>query len=356
MSQQQLLNQTVRHAVQVEGLKQSEVDKISEFLKQIDQLLRAKLSTGDELTEFSRARLNKMLKEVSDEIGAVFSSFYTGLFASLTAITAAEVAFEVASIANAAAATAALQPISPVLANVQRAVLVNPLSAQGIQGQLLESFVKNFTEVEQERLVGMIRQGVFAGSTNAEIIKSLRGTKAKNFKDGVLDISERNADAIVRTSIQHVSNQARNEVWKANKDIVIGVRIVATLDSRTSAVCRSLDGRVFKVTEGVRPPFHIRCRTTTVAVLDPKYAGKDVAKTRASEDGPVADQNYYEWLKSQPKAFQVSVLGKERAALLVDGGLSAERFAALQLDRNFKPLTLDQMRELEPTVFARANL
>jgi len=33
-----------------------------------------------------------------------------------------------------------------------------------------------------------------------------------------------------------------------------------------------------------------------------------------------------------------------------------EKFAALQLDRNFKPLTLDQMRELEPTVFARAGV
>lgn len=356
MSQQQLLDQTIRHAVQVEGLKQSEVNKISDFLKQIDQLLRAKLSAGDELTEFSRARLNKMLKEVSDEIGAVFSSFYTGLFASLTAITAAEVAFEVASIANAAASTAALQPISPVLANVQRAVLVNPLSAQGIQGKLLEDFVSGFSQTEQDRLIGVIRQGAFAGNTNAEIIKQLRGTKARNFKDGVIDISERNADAVVRTSIQHVSNQARNEVWKANKDIVIGVRIVATLDSRTSAVCRSLDGRVFKVTEGIRPPFHIRCRSTTVAVLDPKYAGKTVPRTRASQDGPVDDQSYYEWLKSQPVKFQESVLGADRSKLLRDGGLSAERFAALQLDRNFKPLTLDQMRELEPTVFARAGV
>lgn len=355
MSQQQLLDQTIRHAVQLEGLKQSEVNKIAKFLREIDQVLRAKLSIDDDLSAFSRTRLEQILADVSQATGAVFTSFYDDLLLSLGAIATAEAAFEVASIGR-VAATAAVQPIAPVIAQVQRAVLVNPLSAQGVQGKLLEPFIKDFSKVEKDRLVGAIRQGAFTGQTNAQIIRNIRGTKAANYSDGLLDVTSRNADAIVRTSIQHVSNQARNETWKANSDIVTGVRIVATLDSRTSPTCRSLDGRVFKLSEGVRPPFHIRCRTTTVAVLDPKYAGKDVPQQRASMNGQVDDQSYYQWLKSQPVKFQDSVLGADRSKLLRDGGLSADRFAALQLDRNFKPITLDEMRRLEPLVFEKAGL
>ncbi|MFP3663054.1 hypothetical protein SB768_31970, partial [Burkholderia sp. SIMBA_043] len=59
---------------------------------------------------------------------------------------------------------------------------------------------------------------------------------------------------------------------------------------------------------------------------------------------------------TQPAAFQDATLGPVRGKLFRDGGLTAERFAALQLDKNFKPLTLDQLKELEPLAFERARL
>jgi len=52
----------------------------------------------------------------------------------------------------------------------------------------------------------------------------------------------------------------------------------------------------------------------------------------------------------------VASLGPVRGKLFRDGGLTAERFAALQLDKNFKPLALDQLKELEPLAFERARL
>lgn len=45
-----------------------------------------------------------------------------------------------------------------------------------------------------------------------------------------------------------------------------------------------------------------------------------------------------------------------RGKLFRDGGLTPERFAAFQLDKNFKPLTLDQLKELEPVAFSKADL
>ena len=175
-------------------------------------------------------------------------------------------------------------------------------------------------------------------------------------QDGILQTTTRNAEAIVRTGVQQVANDARLEIAKQNIDIVIGEQIIATLDGRTSQVCRSLDGRVFKVGEGRRPPFHINCRSTFILVLDPKYRGKGNTDKRASYEGVTDNKSYYEWLKSQPKTFQDDALGKKRAALFRDGGLSADDFARLNLNKNFEPLTLDEMRAKNPTAFEKAGL
>ena len=45
-----------------------------------------------------------------------------------------------------------------------------------------------------------------------------------------------------------------------------------------------------------------------------------------------------------------------RAKLFREGGLTVERFAELQLDRNFAPLTLARMKVLEPLAFEQAGI
>jgi len=108
------------------------------------------------------------------------------------------------------------------------------------------------------------------------------------------------------------------------------------------------------------PPFHINCRTTITPItkLSAAFAkGATRASVGASGGAQVsASLSYYQWLKTQPAAFQDAALGPVRAKLFRDGGLTAERFASLQLDKNFKPLTLDQLKELEPLAFQRAGI
>jgi hypothetical protein len=69
-----------------------------------------------------------------------------------------------------------------------------------------------------------------------------------------------------------------------------------------------------------------------------------------------ASLDYYHWLQQQPASFQDVAIGPVRAKLFREGGLTMERFAEMQLDRNFAPLTLVQMRALEPLSFERAGL
>jgi hypothetical protein len=166
----------------------------------------------------------------------------------------------------------------------------------------------------------------------------------------------------VRTAVQHVSTVARETTLARNTDVLKGYEWVATLDKRTCPACRSLDGRQFKVgAKGPRTPLHIQCRCALMPVLLDKYAKLNRGATRASkgqEGGRQvpADLSYYDWLKTQPAAFQDEAIGPTRGQLFRDGGLSAKRFAELQIDKNFSPMTLEEMRSRNASAFKRAGL
>ncbi|WP_259456083.1 hypothetical protein [Moraxella catarrhalis] len=57
-------------------------------------------------------------------------------------------------------------------------------------------------------------------------------------------------------------------------------------------------------------------------------------------DGVVKNQSYYEWLKNQPKAYQVEVLGKKKAKLFQES--SVDEFK--EFDKNLRPMTLDEIK------------
>jgi SPP1 gp7 family putative phage head morphogenesis protein len=122
---------------------------------------------------------------------------------------------------------------------------------------------------------------------------------------------------LVRTSINQVANAASQQVYEANQDITKKYRYVATLDTRTSAICRALDGREFEYGKGPKPPQHFNCRSTTVAVVDYEGLGFDPppAGKRAAAGGMVpADQSYGQWLaRPENKARKIEALGKEKA-------------------------------------------
>tara|TARA_R110000850_G_scaffold275207_1_gene414159 strand:+ start:29214 stop:30281 length:1068 start_codon:yes stop_codon:yes gene_type:complete len=349
-----LIEAATRNAVMLERLKAGEVAKIEPFLQRIDRDLRLRLSR-DSLTEYSRRRLETLLTSIDAMLAKIQGEYTDQLMLDLADVAQYEAAFEARSLdqilVNVSAAV-------PTVAALRTAIDTRPLSVTGADGgKLLTSFIADWSQAERNRVTGAIRQGYVQGETNQQIINRIRGTKRLKYSDGILAIIKRDAEAVVRTGIQHVASVARFETWNANSDVVTGYRIIATLDSRTSTQCRSLDQRTFQLGRGPMPPFHIRCRTTTAAELDARFDFLKEGATRSSQDGYVpADETYYSWLKRQPSDFQDVALGPTRAKLFRDGGLSAERFAELQLDRTFKPLTLEQMKALEPTAFSAAGI
>ncbi|WP_113674556.1 minor capsid protein [Vallitalea guaymasensis] len=88
-----------------------------------------------------------------------------------------------------------------------------------------------------------------------------------------MNTSKSNAGRLVMTESAYFSSVSQKDAF--NELDVERFEIVATLDSRTSEICQSLDGHVFDMNTfeaGVTaPPFHPWCRTTTVPYFDDEF-------------------------------------------------------------------------------------
>ena len=102
------------------------------------------------------------------------------------------------------------------------------------------------------------------------------------------------AETLIRTETNNFHAQADVRAYEAAG--VEEYEFVATLDSHTSEICASLDGKHFPIKEaktGVNyPPMHPRCRSTTV-----EYDPEDAADWAASGQPMPENMTYEEWAK-----------------------------------------------------------
>lgn len=328
-----MIDEMIRRTILIESLKAHYAKDFEPFVKRIDELLRLEL-TDQELIQMNAKKLNEWLRNNKDNISEILSEFADVTLVNIDEFVADEMVFT----ANVLGGITATKTIMPKLSKAS--YLDVPLPT----GQLADEVLKKFTTDESDRIINAVRRGIFEGKTNSQILQVVRGTRKNRFNDGIISTSTRNANAIVRTLIAHSATEARMAVGKANGDILEDkIQILAVLDGRTSNICRAKDWQVFPFERQYLPPFHINCRSTWVFIV--KDSGTGVGK-RASQNGAVKAQSYYDWLKTQPQDFQDEVLGKSRAELFRSGGLTAEQFRSLQLDKNFKPRTLKEIQEI----------
>jgi SPP1 gp7 family putative phage head morphogenesis protein len=235
-------------------------------------------------------------------------------------------------------------------------------------GKVVEKAFRGLAESQAERFGQIVRQGLLTGEPTPEIARRLKGRleragdielefgqRAKSVKQLQLaggeltKMANHQVMTIVRTSVNQVSNAASQQVYEANQDVTQKYRYVATLDTRTSAICRALDGREFEYGKGPKPPQHFNCRSTTVPVVDYEGLGLTPPKPgrRASMDGPVpADQSYGQWLSKQSKATQADVLGSEKVAYFtrLSNKYGPKDAIAKMVRDDGSELTLEQLR------------
>lgn len=417
---EQLFDRAVRHQVDVRRYTQGELRRMINYLERMDQdtasLLRDRLpkvgvesgtpvnpNTG--MTKAQRDRYEQLLADIRELRRAAVREMQGAFQGDMLELVKVEADFEQKLIQGAI-------PIAEVTAaGVTAAQVRSVVFKQPFQGKLLKEWFDGLDREDGARIKAAVTDGFVQGRTNDDIVRSIVGTRAAQYSDGVAGITRRAAQGIVRTAINAYATGSREAVWEENRDIIIGLRWTSILDGRTSAICRSRDGMVTPiggrsvpagvrklVPAGARPPAHINCRSTMVPVLDwEEMAGnrpyvtdtrtrrqreidfRARAKERAGRDkwkqlsekqrrdlirdqrkewsqeaiGRVpAETTYGEWLGKQPTGFQNEVLGVKKAQLFRKGGLKMEQFT----DRAGNELTLDQLRSRYPDAFEEAGV
>lgn len=335
------VHQATLHSVMLERLKAAEVRDFQKLIPLLEQQIDALLVRlqGTSLSQLTRGQVNAELRLLRDAQQQALAGALDKLDKRLRLLAEYEAGFEAATLRELAErAGVTLSVAVPTGAAAYALANATPLSATG---DLLGPWLRDMTTDEVDLINKAVLRAYSEGWTNDQLVTILKGTKALNYTDGLLTRMGKHNATIVRTAIQHVASTAREQVWRDNPDLVEEYRWVSTLDSRTSQQCRSLDGSTFEVGKGPRPPIHPNCRSTTIPVIEGLL---EAGLTRASAAGQVpATMTYYEWLSQQSAEFQQEVLGPGRFKVFREPGMTADKFARLNLNSAFEPLTLEEL-------------
>ena len=261
------------------------------------------------------------------------------------------------------------------------------------EGKVLRQWAVSMAVDDLRRISDAVKIGMVQGQSSQAIARRVLGTQAAGGANGVTQMTRNSVASVTRTMVTSMSNQARREYYRANQDIFSEEMYVATLDSRTTPICSSLDGKLFPIATGPIPPLHFNCRSTRVAVIDGKVIGERPARnftqrgllressaqrgispvttraalprgTKGTFDafartrmrqltGTVpAKVNYGQWLNRQSAQFQDDVLGSTRGALFRRGDLKLDRF----VNRAGDQIPLSELSRINRSAFIKAGL
>lgn len=339
-----LTDKYLSHQISLLRFTAGEQNKTLALLKQMQVELKAKLRNG--LTDFSKARVNKVLKEAT----GVIDDYYAKTAGSLDshALAKNEAQFTVNTFAG-IGLDASLPSEAALKALVNGSLIDGHIAAEwwAAQGNSLKF-----------KYSGQVRQGIAQNETLMQIVRRVFGSKRLG-TSGIgfpADTLRRNAFTLVHNSVMQIANDARMATFKANDDIIKGMRQLSTMDSHTSLVCVTYSGAEWNL-EGVPIggntlpfnsgcPRHWGCRSLIVPItLSYRELGIDVDKpkgTRASDLGQIkSDTTFDAFLKRHDAAYVDDLLGPGRARLWRDGKITLQDL----LSQTGRPLTLEQLKK-----------
>nr|DAP61581.1 MAG TPA: minor capsid protein [Caudoviricetes sp.] len=202
-------------------------------------------------------------------------------------------------------------------------------SAQ-LEGATVKAWNNGLNADQKKRLERELKIGVSLGETTPMLAQRIAQALQKNKRD---------ATAIALTGAGAIVSEIRQAFFEANDDVIKCYKYQATLDTRTSELCRAYDGLIWD--KDYKPighnfPFrkprvntHFNCRSTIIPVTkgwdELGTEGMDEAsgRTRSSMNGYVPqDMSFNDWLKTQSPETIEKTLGKGRAELFMQGKIT----------------------------------
>lgn len=353
-------------AKKIEGaLKRLELDIVNK-INEIDP-------TSPTAPVYKLNRLNVLLKQVKDTIRSAYTSMRNVTAGDLTELTLS------ANVSTLAAINGAIG-VDITTAAFPRSYAISLARKTPIQGAINSEWWSRQAGGLQKSFSDQMTLGILAGESNNDLVKRVRGSatgkkeiywindKKKvytEFSGGLIDTGTRQAQALVRTAVQTVSQRARLDTYKENSHIIKGVYASVTFDLRTTDICKARSGMSWDLKTGEplpgtnttvpfpgAPPWHWNCRTQLIPVTkswkelatkNKSKLGKSPKNMKASMDGQVpADQTYEQWLKKKPKEDQIKVLGPSKYELWKKGKIT---FRDL-IDQSGNPLTVGELKAM----------
>ncbi|MEB6589627.1 hypothetical protein MXM82_10840 [Pseudomonas asiatica] len=335
---EKLLNELIGHEVDLSRLSNSQVVTIIKILNSKDADLRAALieaidNLGDDLSasavDVALSAVLRINQQTFVEIRLAMDRVTDGMISY-------ELAFQQSALR--AALPALVQEAYPVVSPAFSAVKAIA-QARPFQGRLLREWMAGIESGRAAAVRDAVRAGMVEGRTTTEIVRTVMGSRAQRYADGILQKSRRDVESVVRSAISHTAETASDAAYEANSDIISHVEWLSTLDNHTSADCRIRDRLPY--TLGTYKPIghpipwlagpgriHFCCRSTKIPVLkSAKALGFNDGATRASMDGQVPESTTYaEWLGKQSAARQDEILGPERGKLMRQDKLKLKDF------------------------------
>lgn len=207
------------------------------------------------------------------------------------------------------------------------------LNQKAIQKAVTTPYMtENYSDVlwkNKTNLMNILNQQIPQG-----IILGYNPNKTAKIATQQLGSKYKSTTRLIRTEYNLILNDATAQGYKEAG--IEKYQILATLDSRTSDICRDMDGEIFKVKEkevGVNyPPFHPNCRTTTIPYFEPDEFDTEIEQYIKDEDGikhKITDDTQYEEWKNALKK------NKDRTVIYEDNNINTQATSNITEWKNF---------------------
>ena len=330
-----MLDTATRLSMLQERYKSGTTKIFIESLNDAMEIISGKLATSE--GHESTKRLIAIKKNIEQEIGTLYGKLVEPIKVDMQGF--AEISHE--SIFDALNNETGLGYAFASLPKktMQKIISMKEIRLVGDKAYTLTELFDNAKVAQVNRYKQIIAGGLASNDGYKNIVKRLKGANAKATTDMF---------AVVHTAISSARDMADIEAYNAFDDVITGWKSVSVLDSRTSLLCASLDGRKYFKSRGYkkatdipnRPPRHFRCRSRLIPMTD--FSTDSTRAENGDDQGQIPSKTKFEgWFGSQSDEFQENYLGKARYALYKEGRMKIKDFVDIKSGEKF---TLDQIR------------
>lgn len=234
---EEFLDAQLRHAIGVRRFTAGEVKTILAMLDKSNAELAAMLNLRLRQGDFTSQRFIKLMRDIRIARKATMLAMKGMNQAGLLDLAKAEQEFTKGMLET----TVPIQFEYAVASTqtLKALVTTQPFSGGANAARTLGQWWDKTAAADQGRILEAIQQGMIQAETVPQMVNRVRAG---------MPLTARNAEAVVRTAVNHVSNASREAFFQQNAQVSQILRWLSTLDGRTTAVCRGRDGKFTAVT------------------------------------------------------------------------------------------------------------